>query len=589
VKKNEYGWTQVAHVVFIDQPVGTGFSYVTPDRSPTAKGFAQDEKQVGENMYQALLNFFTKFPEHKNRKLFIAGESYAGHYIPAIADRIVQANLDPAQQNLNLAGVAIGDGLTDAIIQRLVQTDQAYYAGLIGYDQRQQLNTIQAKCAQWIQQGNTIERGSPCESMSRFLSTASGDLNYYDIRSIDDSFDGEATANYLNRLDVQKSVHVIPADQQQPIKFERCNGVVYENLKADILISFKQVIVNLTQYIRVLLFAGNFDLKDGPVGVEQFLMTLDLPGFKQAPRDLWLVNGRLAGYVKDDGHNFTFATVFGAGHYVPTNQPVNSLDMIDRFMNHKPYCTPAKDTLKRSAIPKKALTPHERFALGNEEEVSCRVSQVLCEKVLNNCYGHGSCVNGACVCNDTFVGEACAYRLIPLGSNGYDKQEALQPQDWLYYQLSPFKSNSDVQVTLQVKGKGKPTSTLQPADYDYAVGDGLGMVAPRRTCLYGRKNEVPTWLKYDFVQCTESLDTSISFAFTSQGGERLYLGVYNGVPSVLTTSLSFGGSSFLGQWQFWIVTLFVIAGTAVATAIVTAVVVTFIRRRKEANYGRIEE
>ena len=70
------------------------------------------------------------FPEYTGVPVFISGESYAGAYIPHIADHIVQYNLDSsfrrqywpegevANENLvNLQGVAIGNGIIDFIAQ----------------------------------------------------------------------------------------------------------------------------------------------------------------------------------------------------------------------------------------------------------------------------------------------------------------------------------------------------------------------------------------------------------------------------------------------------------------------------------------
>lgn len=265
IVRNEHGWNKVAHVVFIDQPVGVGFSYASPDRSPTSQYFAKDEATVAANFYQALVSFYTKFPEHKSKKLFIAGESYAGHYIPAIADYIVEQNA-VRENKIPLEGVAIGDGLVDALIQRLIQVDQAYYAGILGWHQKQQLHELQAMCAQYIQQGNTVERDSPCDIMSDYMATAYGALNVYDIRKIDPSFPAAPIANYLNRLDVQLSIHAVAAGTTTPVNFVRCSPTVYDNLKTDILISFKNTVKKLTHHTKVLIYNGNFDLKDGPVG-----------------------------------------------------------------------------------------------------------------------------------------------------------------------------------------------------------------------------------------------------------------------------------------------------------------------------------
>ncbi|CAG2110145.1 unnamed protein product, partial [Medioppia subpectinata] len=70
---NKYSWSQNYSVLYIDSPVGTGFSYTTD-----AKGFATNEQNVAEDLYNALQQFFKLFAEYKNNEFYVTGESYAG-------------------------------------------------------------------------------------------------------------------------------------------------------------------------------------------------------------------------------------------------------------------------------------------------------------------------------------------------------------------------------------------------------------------------------------------------------------------------------------------------------------------------------
>lgn len=45
--------------------------------------------QIGENLYTALQQFLTIFPELRNAPLTIAGESYAGKHIPSLGVQIL--------------------------------------------------------------------------------------------------------------------------------------------------------------------------------------------------------------------------------------------------------------------------------------------------------------------------------------------------------------------------------------------------------------------------------------------------------------------------------------------------------------------
>ena len=70
--QNPYSWLNAGNVVWLEQPVGTGFTQ--------GSSTVQNENDVGKQVSGFLANFFTTFPELKGKKLWIAGESYAGSY-----------------------------------------------------------------------------------------------------------------------------------------------------------------------------------------------------------------------------------------------------------------------------------------------------------------------------------------------------------------------------------------------------------------------------------------------------------------------------------------------------------------------------
>lgn len=53
-----------------------------------------------------------KFPEYKNREVFVTGESYAGHYVPAVSAELVKSLSD----EINFVGAAIGNGWTNPLV-----------------------------------------------------------------------------------------------------------------------------------------------------------------------------------------------------------------------------------------------------------------------------------------------------------------------------------------------------------------------------------------------------------------------------------------------------------------------------------------
>lgn len=78
--------------------------------------FQYNDMSTMNDNFDALKYFFTFYPEYKKANFWIAGESYAGKYIPDLAFRIDHFNLDPstpAEAKINLKGLFIGNGVID--------------------------------------------------------------------------------------------------------------------------------------------------------------------------------------------------------------------------------------------------------------------------------------------------------------------------------------------------------------------------------------------------------------------------------------------------------------------------------------------
>lgn len=104
-KAREISWNEKADVLYVDQPIGTGYSIAQEDKIATN----------GEDVKKYFYEFFTKwlereeFQEYKKRPIYITGESYAGHYIPQIVNYFLRQN----NPKINLQGMAIGNARTD--------------------------------------------------------------------------------------------------------------------------------------------------------------------------------------------------------------------------------------------------------------------------------------------------------------------------------------------------------------------------------------------------------------------------------------------------------------------------------------------
>lgn len=130
-RKNDYAWNQQANVFYLESPAGVGYS-VCGD--PKECDF-NDNNSADDNR-DAILTLLQKFPEIMDNDLYIAGESYAGIYIPKVVERLdayIEANKDKKEvYKPNLKGFMVGNGVTNWKYDGAPSgAETAYWFGLI--------------------------------------------------------------------------------------------------------------------------------------------------------------------------------------------------------------------------------------------------------------------------------------------------------------------------------------------------------------------------------------------------------------------------------------------------------------------------
>ena len=104
---NEFRWTTNASILYLESPAGVGFSL---DSVPP---IVWNDTNTAQASYEFLVKWFQRFPQFKNNKFFLAGESYAGHYVPQLAEQIL--NGSDATLRRNMQGYMVGNPCTGDI------------------------------------------------------------------------------------------------------------------------------------------------------------------------------------------------------------------------------------------------------------------------------------------------------------------------------------------------------------------------------------------------------------------------------------------------------------------------------------------
>jgi serine carboxypeptidase-like clade 2 len=78
----------------------------------SAKYLSSNDSSVAKDNLKALQLFFIRYHDFRKNDFYIAGESYAGIYIPRLAEEILDYNEGIQETRINLRGILIGNACT---------------------------------------------------------------------------------------------------------------------------------------------------------------------------------------------------------------------------------------------------------------------------------------------------------------------------------------------------------------------------------------------------------------------------------------------------------------------------------------------
>ena len=207
---NTFSFNNYANMLYIDQPIGVGFSYGNDTVTST--------KTAAPYVWKLIQAFYASFPEYKSRDFGIFTESYGGHYGPEFAKYILDQNKANAGEKINLVALGINNGWFDVKLQEPAYVTFLYnnsYRSLINKTQyTSYLNEYESKCLPAINKcysngsdASCSSAGNACYNAVEGPLTFIADYDVYDIRAPSD--DPEPPENYVKYLaspDVVKAI-----------------------------------------------------------------------------------------------------------------------------------------------------------------------------------------------------------------------------------------------------------------------------------------------------------------------------------------------------------------------------------------------
>jgi len=339
---NPYSWNNNASVIYIDQPVGTGFSYSDYEEDY----FDGNTDDMMDEVYIFLQKFYSMYPQYAKQNFFLFGESYAGHYCSCLGAKIIERNEAIRNKEIEgfqipLKGVGIGDGWVSPIIQYGAYIDFSYMNDLIGDATYDSLQGVYDICRYFLEQGDYVTAAPSCNSIVGTILLENPGMSFYDITLRCPSFFEHSCYNFtlapefLAQDWVIKLINV--GDHQW---YDREVTIAISDVVDDEH-SFEYDVPVILSQVPVIVYAGLNDFAANYVGQIMWTTQMNWPGqqkFNDTSFENWNSNGKLAGQFKS-AMGLTLVTVIGSGHMVPMNQPEAALTIFLNFINGQPFDT----------------------------------------------------------------------------------------------------------------------------------------------------------------------------------------------------------------------------------------------------------
>jgi len=322
---NHFTWNKEYSMLYVDNPVGSGFSYVERQ-----DGYVTNELQVANYMQLFLTRFFKQVhPEQSQNEFYIFGESYAGKYIPSIAHRLFFAQPSDVIK-VNIKGVGIGDGLTHPIQQFTDYAEFGFNTGLLDQKQYRDMVSVQNVAKTLIEQQKWSQAMNHCNQILNSFVSESGGINVYDIRDYGE-YDMDYMSEYVMQPDVRVQMHT-----NGKRDYHDCDSETYAKLQNDMPQSVRQYVIDLLNNgFPMMLYNGQFDMIINTPAAERWIYDMPWDGqskYQSAKRNIWKnAHGDVVGYTRTSGP-LTQVVVNKAGHLSPMDQPENTLDMVTKFI-----------------------------------------------------------------------------------------------------------------------------------------------------------------------------------------------------------------------------------------------------------------
>jgi len=348
-------WITKANVLFIDNPVGAGFSYVDEMSALT-----RNNSQIAEDLYVIFSSFLQQIPALRHVPFYIFCESYGGKMTAGFGERLYQGIL-ANDIDCDFRGVALGDSWISGIDSVLAWGPYLYSFNLLDGKDLGQLTRMAELTQTAVEQGRWLTATQLWGKTEQFLMKVTDQVSFYNVlkhhfsiqsnaanHSSDDSTNvldalyerhagvyNQVPLSHLMDTKIRAKLKIIP----RHVRWSAQASQVFRAQSSDFMRPVTGIVDKLLAYgLKVAVFQGQLDLICCTPGAERWISKLNWPKLKN-----YQAVSRIPLYTSREGRdtqafvkafeNFSVYYIMNAGHMVPADNGPMALKMMSMIIS----------------------------------------------------------------------------------------------------------------------------------------------------------------------------------------------------------------------------------------------------------------
>ncbi|XP_012522347.1 retinoid-inducible serine carboxypeptidase [Monomorium pharaonis] len=338
LNSRNFTWVKDYNVLFIDNPVGTGFSYVEIDTA-----FTRTNEQIAKDLVECMRGFYNELPQFEDVPTYITTESYGGKMGAEFALLWDEAQKSGTIRS-NLKGVALGDAWISPIDSVLTWAPYLLSWGMVDTKGFKNIDAAAQRTRRKVDYGSWAAATTAWADTQGVVFQETYNVDFYNVLTkLSPSSQRDLNSSTRDAWFLSRGTMYPYLDQSEAFSLESLmngpvrialgvdaihgsqSGKVFTYLRGDFMkpvIHIVERLLNETK-LNVFVYNGQLDLIVDTPGTQ---LWLDKLKWKNA--DIWknsvkrpiLIEDIIEGYLKVQD-NFRMYWVNRAGHMVPRDHP----------------------------------------------------------------------------------------------------------------------------------------------------------------------------------------------------------------------------------------------------------------------------